>query len=178
MRRFVSYLASLDWARQQQAKSWELRTSTSLADLWQPGQAQTGAYTAGTSLQVVHRRVRGVGAHIVRRCRAEPTDRAVGGADGGRAYQRRQVQGIASESAGRFHRHRRWQYARTLTTSCVRRRVPPASKSAQPRCSCWSAARPACSMKERRQRRRNPQSRATSSSRIVAAWSCPRSIGA
>ena len=30
-----SYLASLDWARQQQAKSWELRTSTSLAKLWQ-----------------------------------------------------------------------------------------------------------------------------------------------
>ena len=30
-----NYLASLDWARQQQAKSWELRTSTSLARLWQ-----------------------------------------------------------------------------------------------------------------------------------------------
>jgi predicted ATPase len=30
-----NYRASLDWARQQQAKSWELRTSTSLARLWQ-----------------------------------------------------------------------------------------------------------------------------------------------
>ena len=30
-----NYFASLDWARQQQAKSWELRTSTSLAKLWQ-----------------------------------------------------------------------------------------------------------------------------------------------
>ena len=30
-----NYLASLDWARHQQAKSWELRTSTSLAKLWQ-----------------------------------------------------------------------------------------------------------------------------------------------
>jgi predicted ATPase len=30
-----NYLASLDVARQQQAKSWELRTSTSLARLWQ-----------------------------------------------------------------------------------------------------------------------------------------------
>ncbi|MGH8634523.1 MAG: hypothetical protein ACRET7_10375, partial [Burkholderiales bacterium] len=30
-----NYLASLDWAREQQAKSWELRTSTSLAKLWQ-----------------------------------------------------------------------------------------------------------------------------------------------
>ena len=30
-----NYLASRDWARQQQAKSWELRTSTSLARLWQ-----------------------------------------------------------------------------------------------------------------------------------------------
>jgi tetratricopeptide (TPR) repeat protein len=30
-----NYLTSLDWAREQQAKSWELRTSTSLAQLWQ-----------------------------------------------------------------------------------------------------------------------------------------------
>jgi|GEM_PF-1593564 len=30
-----NYLASLDWAREQNAKSWELRTSTSLAKLWQ-----------------------------------------------------------------------------------------------------------------------------------------------
>ena len=29
-----NYLASLDWAREQQAKSWELRTSISLAQLW------------------------------------------------------------------------------------------------------------------------------------------------
>jgi hypothetical protein len=29
-----NYLASLDWAREQQAKSWELRTATSLARLW------------------------------------------------------------------------------------------------------------------------------------------------
>jgi tetratricopeptide (TPR) repeat protein len=29
-----SYLASLDWARRQQAKSWELRSSISLARLW------------------------------------------------------------------------------------------------------------------------------------------------
>ena len=30
-----NYNASLEWAREQQAKSWELRTSTSLARLWQ-----------------------------------------------------------------------------------------------------------------------------------------------
>ena len=30
-----NYLASLDWSHEQQAKSWELRTSTSLARLWQ-----------------------------------------------------------------------------------------------------------------------------------------------
>ena len=30
-----NYLASLDVAREQQARSWELRTSTSLARLWQ-----------------------------------------------------------------------------------------------------------------------------------------------
>jgi hypothetical protein len=29
------YFASLDWSRKQQAKSWELRTSTSVARLWQ-----------------------------------------------------------------------------------------------------------------------------------------------
>ena len=35
-----NYLASLDVARQQQAKSWELRTATSLVRLWQ-GQGKT-----------------------------------------------------------------------------------------------------------------------------------------
>ena len=30
-----NYQASLAWAREQQAKSWELRTSTSLARLWE-----------------------------------------------------------------------------------------------------------------------------------------------
>jgi predicted ATPase len=30
-----NFLASLDWARRQQARSWELRTATSLAQLWQ-----------------------------------------------------------------------------------------------------------------------------------------------
>jgi predicted ATPase len=30
-----NFLASLDWARRQQAKMWELRTSVSLARLWQ-----------------------------------------------------------------------------------------------------------------------------------------------
>ena len=30
-----NFPASLDWARRQQAKMWELRTSTSLARLWQ-----------------------------------------------------------------------------------------------------------------------------------------------
>lgn len=37
-----TYRASLDWARQQQAKSWELRTATSLARLWQQ-QGKTAA---------------------------------------------------------------------------------------------------------------------------------------
>ncbi|HVO45889.1 MAG TPA: AAA family ATPase, partial [Steroidobacteraceae bacterium] len=39
-----SYLASLDWAREQQAKSWELRTSTSLARLWQAQGKRQEAY--------------------------------------------------------------------------------------------------------------------------------------
>jgi tetratricopeptide (TPR) repeat protein len=39
-----NYLASLDWAREQQAKSWELRTSTSLARLWQAQGKREEAY--------------------------------------------------------------------------------------------------------------------------------------
>jgi len=39
-----NYLASLDWAREQQAKSWELRTSTSLAQLWQQQGKTTEAH--------------------------------------------------------------------------------------------------------------------------------------
>ena len=38
------FLASLDWAREQQAKSWELRTSTSLARLWQRQGKRQEAY--------------------------------------------------------------------------------------------------------------------------------------
>jgi hypothetical protein len=39
-----NYLASLEWAREQQAKSWELRTSTSLARLWQGQGKRDGAH--------------------------------------------------------------------------------------------------------------------------------------
>jgi predicted ATPase len=39
-----NYLASLDWAREQQAKSWELRTATSLARLWQAQRKRKEAY--------------------------------------------------------------------------------------------------------------------------------------
>ena len=39
-----NFLASLDWARRQQAKSWELRTSTSLARLWQSQGRREEAY--------------------------------------------------------------------------------------------------------------------------------------
>jgi predicted ATPase len=39
-----SFLASLDWARRQQAKMWELRTSTSLARLWQSQGKRKEAY--------------------------------------------------------------------------------------------------------------------------------------
>jgi class 3 adenylate cyclase/tetratricopeptide (TPR) repeat protein len=39
-----NFLASLDWARRQQAKSWELRTSTSLARLWQSQGKRPEAY--------------------------------------------------------------------------------------------------------------------------------------
>jgi tetratricopeptide (TPR) repeat protein len=39
-----NFLASLDWARHQQAKSWELRTSTSLARLWQSQGKRQDAY--------------------------------------------------------------------------------------------------------------------------------------
>jgi tetratricopeptide (TPR) repeat protein len=39
-----NFLVSLDWARRQQAKSWELRTSTSLARLWQSQGKRHEAY--------------------------------------------------------------------------------------------------------------------------------------
>jgi hypothetical protein len=39
-----NYLASLDWARRQQAKMWELRTSTSLARLWHSQGKRQEAY--------------------------------------------------------------------------------------------------------------------------------------
>jgi tetratricopeptide (TPR) repeat protein len=44
------YFASLDWARQQQAKSWELRTSTSLARLWQQQGKQKEAHEMLTEI--------------------------------------------------------------------------------------------------------------------------------
>ena len=39
-----NYLASLDWARRQQAKMWELRTATSLTRLWQSQDKRRDAY--------------------------------------------------------------------------------------------------------------------------------------
>jgi predicted ATPase len=39
-----NFLASLDWARRQQAKSWELRTAMSLARLWQSQGKRREAY--------------------------------------------------------------------------------------------------------------------------------------
>jgi predicted ATPase len=39
-----NFLASLDWARRQQAKSWELRTAMSLARLWQSHGKRQEAY--------------------------------------------------------------------------------------------------------------------------------------
>jgi tetratricopeptide (TPR) repeat protein len=39
-----NFLASLDWGRRQQAKMWELRTSTSLARLWQSQGKRRDAY--------------------------------------------------------------------------------------------------------------------------------------
>jgi hypothetical protein len=39
-----NFFASLDWARRQQAKMWELRTSTSLARLWHSQGKRQEAY--------------------------------------------------------------------------------------------------------------------------------------
>ncbi|MFL5283386.1 MAG: hypothetical protein ACJ8AW_20930 [Rhodopila sp.] len=39
-----NFLASLDWARRQKAKSWELRTTMSLARLWQSQGKRQDAY--------------------------------------------------------------------------------------------------------------------------------------
>ena len=39
-----NFLASLNWARRQQAKTWDLRISTSLARLWQSQSKRQDAY--------------------------------------------------------------------------------------------------------------------------------------
>ena len=49
-----NYLASLDWARQQQTKSWELRTSTSLARLWQQQGKQRSSQAVVGHIRLVH----------------------------------------------------------------------------------------------------------------------------
>ena len=61
---------ALTVARQQQAKSWELRASTSLARLWRD-QGNAGARTVGSWLRVVHRGVR--------HARSEGSEGAAGG---------------------------------------------------------------------------------------------------
>ncbi len=54
-----AFIASLDWARQQQAKSWELRTATSYARLMrEQGRVGRGIRTARAGLRLVHRRFR------------------------------------------------------------------------------------------------------------------------
>ena len=51
--------ASIDWARQQQAKSWELRSSTTLArTVGRARPARRRARAARADLQLVHRRLR------------------------------------------------------------------------------------------------------------------------
>ena len=58
-----NFLASLEWARRQQAKSWELRTSTSLARLWQSqGKRQDAYRVTCPGLRLVHRRLRHQGS--------------------------------------------------------------------------------------------------------------------
>ena len=54
-----TFIASLNWARRQQAKMWELRTSTSLARLWQSqGKRRDADELARPGLRLVHRRFR------------------------------------------------------------------------------------------------------------------------
>jgi predicted ATPase len=45
---------ALSVARQQHAKSWELRAAMSLARLWRPGQGAASARTAPSDLRMVH----------------------------------------------------------------------------------------------------------------------------
>lgn len=53
-----NYLASLEWARHQQAKSWELRTAMSYAALMRDqGRSKEAYELACADLRLVHRRV-------------------------------------------------------------------------------------------------------------------------
>jgi hypothetical protein len=56
-----AYLASLDWARQQKAKSWELRTATSYARLMRNQGRARIPRPARSDLRLVHRRLRDEG---------------------------------------------------------------------------------------------------------------------
>ena len=57
-----AYIASLAWARTQQAKSWELRTATSYARLMRgQGRVARGPRPARARLRLVHRRLRDEG---------------------------------------------------------------------------------------------------------------------
>jgi predicted ATPase len=50
---------ALKIARQQKAKSWELRAATSMARLWSdPGQARAGSRSSCSDLWLVHRGLR------------------------------------------------------------------------------------------------------------------------
>jgi hypothetical protein len=53
-----SYIASLDWARTQQANSWELRTATGYARLMHEQGRARGQRPARAHLRLVHRRLR------------------------------------------------------------------------------------------------------------------------
>jgi hypothetical protein len=85
-----AYIASLDWSRTQQAKSWELRTATSYARLMRnQGRVGEALRTPRADLRLVHRRLRDEGLEG-RQGAARRSGRCVGLAGerrrGGRRY--------------------------------------------------------------------------------------------
>ncbi|MBV8520962.1 MAG: hypothetical protein JOY71_02320 [Acetobacteraceae bacterium] len=97
-----SYIASLDWARRQQAKSWELRTDELCVPYARSGANQGGLRPARPDLRLVHQRFRNQGPQ-----RRQGVARRIGGITGSytRAAAFRSFSSAALSKTGLTHDH-------------------------------------------------------------------------